>query len=268
MADGIEPRRPVASPGTRPLDGRLALVTGCSRRVGIGFAIADRLASLGADLLVHAYRPYDDEMAWGADPGGLPPLVTDLRRHGTHVESIEADLSVADAPQRVVDAARAHLDIVVANHTYSTMGALGDLTADEIDRHLAVNVRATMLLAQAFAAQHDGRAGGRIVLMISGQQLTPMPAELAYAASKGALVPLTTSLSAHLAASGVTVNAVNPGATDTGYAPPELYEAVVAMEPRGRWGRPQDAARLVGWLCTDDAEWITGQVINSTGGGP
>ena len=254
----------------RPLDGRLALITGCSRRVGIGFAIADRLALLGANLLVHAFRPYDDEMAWGADPGGLAPLVVELRRHGTRVESVEADLSDPDAPNRVVGVASAlgHLDILVANHTYSTMGALGTLTAEEVDRHLIINVRATMLLAQAFAAQHDERDGGRIVLTISGQQLTPMPAELAYAASKGALIPLTSSLSAHLAPTGVTVNAVNPGATDTGYATEELHAAVVAMEPQGRWGQPDDAARLVGWLCTDDAGWVTGQVINSTGGGP
>lgn len=260
----------MTSQGVKPLNGRVALVTGCSRRVGIGFAIADRLAALGADLLVHAYRPYDDEMEWGADPSGLAPLLADLRRHGGRVELSEEDLSLPDAPERVVGAAAVlgHLDIVVANHTYSTMGALGDLTADEIDRHLAVNVRATMLLVQAFAAQHGGRAGGRVVLMISGQQLTPMPAELAYAASKGALIPLAFSLSSHLAPSGVTVNAVNPGATDTGYASPELYEAVVAMEPRGRWGRPEDAARLVGWLCTDEAEWVTGQIINSNGGGP
>jgi len=252
----------------RPLAGRLALVTGCSRRIGIGFAIADRLASFGADLLVHAYRPYDNKMPWGADPDGLNPLLSDLRRHGTRVESIEADLTAPGAPEQVVATAFGHLDIVVANHAYSTMGALGTLIAEEIDRHLIVNVRATMLLAQAFAAQHDGRDGGRLVLMISGQQLAPMPGELAYVASKGALVPLTMSLSAHLASSGVTVNAVNPGATDTGYATPELYEAVVAKEPQGRWGQPEDAARLVCWLCTDEAGWVTGQVINSTGGGP
>lgn len=251
-----------------PLAGRLALVTGCSRRIGIGFAVADRLASLGADLLVHAYRPYDDKMPWGADPDGLDPLLSDLHRHGTRVESVEVNLTAPNAPEQVVAAAFGHLDIVVANHTYSTMGALGTLTADEIDQHLAVNVRATMLLAQAFAAQHDGREGGRLVLMISGQQLAPMPNELAYAASKGALVPLTMSVSAHLASSGVTVNAVNPGATDTGYATPELHEAVLAMEPRGRWGQPEDAARLVCWLCTDEARWVTGQIINSTGGGP
>jgi 3-oxoacyl-[acyl-carrier protein] reductase len=95
-----------------------------------------------------------------------------------------------------------------------------------------------------------------------------MPDELAYIASKGALHPLVTSLSAHLAPRRITVNAVNPGATDTGYASPELYAQVLSQEPMGRWGQPDDAARLIAWLCTDEARWITGQVINSTGGGP
>ncbi|MCA1597062.1 MAG: SDR family oxidoreductase, partial [Chloroflexi bacterium] len=64
------------------------------------------------------------------------------------------------------------------------------------------------------------------------------------------------------------VNTINPGATDTGYATPEVHAGVLSMEPQGRWGQPEDAARLISWLATDDARWITGQVINSTGGGP
>ena len=107
-----------------------------------------------------------------------------------------------------------------------------------------------------------------MIFMTSGQHLGPMPDELAYIASKGALHPLVTSLSAYLAPRRITVNAVNPGATDTGYAPPDVYSNVLALEPMDRWGQPDDAARLVAWLCTDDAGWITGQVINSTGGGP
>ena len=94
-----------------------------------------------------------------------------------------------------------------------------------------------------------------------------MPEELSYVASKGALHQLTLSLSAYLIGRGITVNAINPGATDTGYASVELYESVLRANPQGRWGQPEDAARLIGWLVTDDAQWVTGQVINSTGGG-
>lgn len=147
------------------------------------------------------------------------------------------------------------------------MGSLEELTAAEVDKHLQVNVRGTLLLVQEFAAQHDGRSGGQVILLTSGQHLNPMPGELAYVASKGTLHQLRMSLLAHLIGRGITVNTVNPGATDTGYASAELYETIRIAHPQGRWGQPEDAARLIGWLVTDDAQWITGQVINSTGGG-
>lgn len=255
----------------KPLMGRVALVTGVSRRIGIGFAIAQHLALFGADLFIHSYAPFDAEQPYGGDPQGIPVILETLRSFGVRVEHREANFMDADAPQELINAAVqtfGRLDILVANHAYSTSTPLEDLRSEEIDRHLLVNVRATLLLIKGFAAQHDGRPGGRIVMMTSGQQGSPMPSELAYIASKGALYPLTLSLSAYLARRGITVNSVNPGATDTGYASPELYRIVLELEPQGRWGAPEDAARLVAWLCTDDAQWITGQTINSTGGGP
>ena len=88
------------------------------------------------------------------------------------------------------------------------------------------------------------------------------------AASEGALHQLTTSLSALLAPRGISVNTINPGATDTGYATEEQRQAIIAVEPSGHWGWPEDAARLIDWLATDDACRVTGQVINSTGDGP
>jgi len=93
-----------------------------------------------------------------------------------------------------------------------------------------------------------------------------MARELAYVASKGAIHELTRSLARHLAPRGITVNTVNPGPTDTGWATPEEHGALVRGHPMGRWGTPEDAARLISWLVTDDAAWITGEVIDSTGG--
>ncbi len=119
---------------------------------------------------------------------------------------------------------------------------------------------------RAFAAQHDWREGGRIVLFSSGQHLGPMPAKLPYVASKGALHQLTSSLADHLSGRGITVNCVDPGPTDTGYLDDEAIAAALERFPAGRWGSAEDAARLVGWLLCDDARWITGQVINSEGG--
>jgi 3-oxoacyl-[acyl-carrier protein] reductase len=254
-----------------PLAGRAALVTGVSRRVGIGLAITRRLGDLGASVFVHSFSPHDATQPWGADPDGPAALVEELRGEGRNISHLEADFAEPEAPSVVVNAARAafgHIDILVANHARSSHLSLEQLTASELDLTFAVNARATLLLVKDFAAQHDGRPGGRVIMMTSGQHRGPMPEELPYTASKGAIHQITSSVAAHLAPRRITVNTVNPGATDTGYATPELYHDVLAREPQGRWGRPDDAARLIAWLATDDARWITGQVIDSTGGGP
>lgn len=254
-----------------PLAGRTALVTGVSRRAGIGYAIARRLAEQGADLFAHAFTSYDARQAWGADRDGPAALCAELAAGGRRVHHAEADLGDPGAPAQLFAEARrglGRIDILVLNHAHSESGGLEELTAEQIDRHLAVNVRAALLLVQAFAAQPDLGARGRVVWLVSGTHRGPMPGELAYAASKGALQQLTRSLAAHLAPRGITLNAVNPGATDTGWATPDVHAAVLAQQPRGRWGLPDDAARLVAFLCGDDAAWITGQVIDSTGGGP
>jgi 3-oxoacyl-[acyl-carrier protein] reductase len=267
-----DPSRPSPS---RPLAGRVAIVTGVSRRVGIGLAVARRLAALGAGLFVTSWAAHDREQPWGADPGGVAAVLAELGSGDAsspavgRVEHLEADLLDPEAPDRVMAAAVeafGHVDILVCNHARSSLGGLGQLTTAELDASFAVNTRAVLLLVQAFAAQHDGRPGGRVVLFTSGQHLGPMPGELAYAASKGALVEVTASLADTLADRGVTVNTINPGPTDTGYVDQATRERVATMFPAGRWGAPDDAARLVAWLCTDDAAWVTGQVVNSEGG--
>ena len=262
-----------------PLRGRVAVVTGVSRRAGIGYAIARRLAAQGASLVLHHYAPHDRDQPWGADPGGLEAVIGGVTEALADPDAAvwhqEADLSDPDAPARLIEAAAAtsrFLDILVCNHARSGGdGPLGTLTAGMLDAHWAVNTRASILLAQAFAARHDeGRPGGRIVFMTSGQDLGPMPGEVAYAASKGALASITQTLADQLAGQGITLNTVNPGPVDTGYAAfagqPDAHEIVRRHFPQGRWGTPDDPARLIAWLVTDEAAWITGQVINSEGG--
>lgn len=246
------------------------MVTGVSRRVGIGYAVARRLAACGASLVLHHFVPHDREQPWGADPGGLGAIVdgvTDaLAEPGATVRHAEFDLADPEAPDELVRAA-GRVDILVCNHARSGGdGPLGALDAVMLDSHYAVNTRASILLTQAFAAQHDGRPGGRVVFMTSGQDLGPMSDEIAYAASKGALASITRTLAASLADRNITVNAVNPGPVDTGYAPPDVVERVRQRFPQGRWGTPDDPARLIAWLVTDDAAWVTGQVIHSEGG--
>ena len=157
------------------------------------------------------------------------------------------------------------LDILVVNHARSGDGRLDELTAAQLDAFLHENVRASLLLVREFAARHDdAREGGRVVLMTSGQHLAPMGTEVAYAVSKGALQQATLTLADELADRRITVNAVNPGPTDTGYGLAERDAA--GRMPFGRWGEPDDTARLIAWICSDDGCWITGQIINSEGG--
>jgi NAD(P)-dependent dehydrogenase (short-subunit alcohol dehydrogenase family) len=189
--------------GGQPLAGRVALVTGVSRRVGIGFAVASRLGAMGAALLVHSWATHDAEQPWGSDPGGMDAVLAALRRAApTRVEPVAADLADPGAPERVLEAASAafgHVDVLVCNHARTSTQRLGELTAAELDLSYAVNARASLLLVQAFAAQHDGRVGGRVILMTSGQHLGPMPAEIPYAASKGALQQIAVTLADALA---------------------------------------------------------------------
>jgi 3-oxoacyl-[acyl-carrier protein] reductase len=248
-----------------PLAGRGALVTGVSRRAGIGYAIAAHLRELGAGVVIAGYTPHDAEQPWGAERGGVQAIAADLG-----VTGVEGDFADPDAPRACVAAAEAelgHVDILVANHARSCDQDLEALDAAAIDATLQVNVRGTLLLVQEYAARHDdARPGGRVVLFTSGQHLEPMTRELPYAAGKGAIHALTASLAAHLAPRGILVNAVNPGPTDTGWATPELAQHELRRLPLGRWGMPEDAARLVAWLASDDAGWVTGQVLTSDGG--
>lgn len=257
-----------------PLRGRVALVTGASRRAGIGYATARRLAALGASLFVHHYVPHDRDQPWGADPDGTQAVIAGvtgaLAAGGASVHEMELDLAGPGAHAQLISAAAdalGHLDILVCNHARSGGdGPLGTLDAVMLDAHWAVNTRSAILLAQAFAAQHDGRPGGRVIFLTSGQDLGPMTGQIAYAASKGALASITRTLADHLAGQAITLNTINPGPVGTGYATPEAREMVRRHFPQGKWGTPDDPARLIGWLATDEAAWITGQTINAEGG--
>ena len=256
------------------LTGRTALVTGVSRRIGIAFTVARRLAADGADVLATGWSPHDAEQPWGADELAPDELAAELRRElpgnpGT-IHYRQDDLSRPDVPARLVDdAARllGGLDIVVATHARSSDVPLADSTAEELDLCWAVNVRATLLLVQRLAAVRDaGRPGGRVVLFTSGQHHGAMPGQLPYVVTKGALQQVTATLANELAPSGITVNCVNPGPVDTGYADEASRGAVARRMPFRRWGRPEDTAELIAWLVADTGGWITGQTLVSDGG--
>ena len=250
------------------LAGKRALITGASRRMGIGAAIARRLADRGADIFLTYYRPYDASMPWGSEDDEVDQLLAALRSQGRNTAGQEADLADPTVAPSLLDAAESAIgpiDILVNNATYSEMGGIETLTAADLDRHYAVNVRGMALLAAEFVRRFTKGTGGRIINFTSGQGVGPMPDELAYATTKGAVEAFTVSLSPAAMRRGITVNAIDPGATDTGWMSDAQRTAWAAAAPGGRIGQPEDAARLVAFLASDDAAWITGQIVHSRG---
>ena len=247
----------------RELSGRVALITGVSRRAGIGAAIALELARGGANVFLSFFRDYDRAQTWGIDEGEPDLLLTEL---GALVaaEGYEIDLSEPAAPERLFAAARrrfGNVDILVNNAAHWESGGIERVDAAQLDRHYAVNTRAAVLLCAEFARHESADSAGRIVNVTSGQGQGPMPGELAYVVTKAALEALTLSLAAELAERGVTVNAVDPGPTDTGWMTQATKAELARASPAGSVATAADTARVVRMLAGPQSIGISGQVI-------
>ena len=248
---------------------RIAIITGASRRRGIGTAVCRALATDGFDIFFTHWSPYDRMMAYEADENWPELLTQEIRAMGMRCENLQVDMSEVDAPGRILGAVEATLGapaVLINNAAYSTRDGYQVLDAQTLDAHYAVNIRGTMLLSVEFARRYGGKTARRIISMTSGQSVAPMPGELAYIATKGAIEAFTLTLSAELGPQKITVNAVDPGATDTGWMTEEIKRDLLSHFLQGRIGQPEDAARLIAFLASDAAEWITGQVIHSRGG--
>ena len=249
---------------------RVAIVTGASRSRGIGAAICIALAQAGIDIFFTHWTPYDSKMEWGVEEDAPTHLQEQLRALGVRCEEMMVDLSTTDAHQRILDRVEARLgpaSILVNNATHDDTDAPFDqLDAPTLDAYYAVSMRGTMLLSVEFARRFSSQSGGRIINLTSGQGRGAMPGKLAYVSTKGAIEAFTVTLAAEVAPLGITVNAVDPGPTDTGWMSDDLKQVLLPRFPMGRIGQPEDAARLIAFLASEDAGWVTGQIIRSTGG--
>lgn len=247
------------------LAGKTALVTGASR--GIGREIALELARHGAKVAVHygQRREGAEETArMIRDQGGsafvLGGDIADLAQ-------IEAMLTELDNGLAAWD--RSELDILVNNAGIGGGGSIRDVTTEKLDALIATNVRGVFLLTQrAIGRIADG---GRIINITSMVGLAAYPGSIAYALTKAAQNSFTASLAVELGPRKITVNAVAPGATDTDFiaalmAVPELVSFYSEKVPLKRIGRPDDIAPVVAFLASDAGRWITGQVIEASGG--
>jgi 3-oxoacyl-[acyl-carrier protein] reductase len=244
----------------------LALITGASRRINIGAAIARALARSGWDVATTFWRPYDATMPWGSVAHEAEALADELQRLGARSLAIEADLADAASPARLFDQVEGALGPVTAlvlSHCQSVDSAILDTTVESFDLHMAINARATWLLVREFGQRFRGPHGaGRIIAITSDHTAFNLP----YGASKGALERIVLAAAREFAALGVTANVINPGAVDTGWMSADFMAEIAAQTPLGRVGQPQDTANLASFLCSPEGGWINGQIVYSNGG--
>ncbi|MBN6035629.1 SDR family oxidoreductase [Amycolatopsis sp. 195334CR] len=240
------------------LDGKVALVTGGSR--GIGAATALRLAADGADVAL-TYRDNADaatEVAEKIKAAGRRALV--IRADGA-----EAADCVRAVEETVAEFGR--LDVLVNNAGVGMVAPITEMALEDIDRVLAVNVRAPFLAAKA-AAAHLGQGGRLITIGSCVAERVPGPGMSLYALTKTAMVGLTKALARELGANGVTVNLVQPGPTDTAMNPADGPYAAdqAAMTAVGRYGTPDEVAATVSFLAAESSRYVTGTAVSVDGG--
>ncbi|MDQ0230171.1 SDR family oxidoreductase [Metabacillus malikii] len=244
------------------MNNKIAVVTGASNPRDIGTAICRKLASQGINIFF---------THWKANDSWIKEFQQEILEMGVACEHINIDLSNADAALTILDEVNRSLgipSILINNAAHSKLDSYTMLDAKMLDEHYSVNMRSCFLLCVEFARRFEKSdlCSGRIINMTSGQDVGPMPGELAYAATKGAISAFTRSLSQELAPLGITVNAVNPGPTDSTWMDDNIRKHLLPKFPMGRIGVPDDVARLIAFLASEEANWITGQILHSEGG--
>ncbi|MFE4976966.1 SDR family NAD(P)-dependent oxidoreductase [Kitasatospora sp. NPDC056651] len=247
------------------LDGRTALVTGGSR--GIGRAVALRLAADGALVAVH----YAGNEEAAAETVGL------IAGSGGRAFAVRARFGEDGALDQLFEGLTAGLaehgedglDVLVNNAGIHVMASIGQITEEEFDRVMAVNLRTPVFLIQRVLPLL--RDGGRIVNVASTAARIGAPVQIGYAVSKTALTALAAPLANEFGRRGITVNTINPGVILTDMTSPwvnaqETNGWVESLTALGRIGQPEDVADIVGFLAGAQGRWVTGQAIDASGG--
>lgn len=212
------------------------LLTGAARADSIAAGLATRLAADGWRVVTSDF-----------DGGDYP-----------------CDLSTHSGPSNLIDRVTADhgpLDGLVLSHAYEVQTGVLTTTAESFDQHMAVNVRASLLLVAEFARQIP-RDGGAVAAFTSDHTTGNLP----YGSSKGALDRVVISAARELGPQGISANVINPGPVDTGWMGQELHDALEPHHPLGRLGSPQDIAAVVSFLLSPEGRWISGQLLHADGG--
>jgi 3-oxoacyl-[acyl-carrier protein] reductase len=243
------------------LTGKVAVVTGASK--GIGAAIAEELAKDGASVIVN----------YSSSGQQADAVVAKIQAAGGQAKSVRADVSKPGEAKQLIDTTVSEfgrVDILVNNAAVYDFLPLEQVTEAHFDRMFNLNVKGLLFTTQAAAAAF-GEQGGSVINIGSMASQTPPPGSVVYSATKGALDVITKGLAAELGPRKILVNAVLPGPVETEGTQSmdnwdQFKNMLVPRTPLGRVGQPRDIATVVSFLASDDAGWITGQIIPAAGG--
>jgi 3-oxoacyl-[acyl-carrier protein] reductase len=244
----------------KTLQGKIALVTGVGRRAGIGAAICREIAKNGGDVFFTYWHPYDRTTHPENAEDELKNFATELKELGVRVGSIELDLATSDSAEQLFQAVENILclpDVLINNACHDYEVPFVDLTPTILDQHYAVNVRAVTMLCKEFVK--NGKPGA-ILNMTSGQSRGSMGGrKIPYTITKAALEMLAKQLAPELQKRNITINAVDPGPTDTGWMTGEIKEKIREDSPSGTINTPEDIGKFLVSLLLDGSK--TGEVV-------
>lgn len=242
----------------KTLDQKVILVTGASR--GIGAAVARKLATDGASLIIN----------YAGDKAGADKLVDELRQNGTDAIAVQADVSKPAEVKQLFDEAIAHfgkIDVLVNNAGIMITKLLKDTTDEDFTRQFDINVRGVFNTLREAATRLADK--GSIINFSSTTTRVIMPTYGTYVATKAAVEQLTRVFSKEVGARGINVNSVSPGPTNTELftkgKPQEVIDRLASLSAFNRIGEPDDIAKVVSFLASDDAKWISAQNLGING---
>lgn len=244
------------------LEGKVVIVTGASK--GIGAGIAKSMGAAGAKVVVN----------YASSQAGADRVVSEIVAEGGHAIAVQGSVAIAEDVKRLFETAKntyGSIDIVVNNAGVFKFGPIEATSEEEFHMMFNTNVLGPILTTQQ-ALNYFPETGGNIINISSGASVNPGPYTSLYGATKSAVDALTKAFSKELAARKIRVNTVAPGATETegahsaGFFGGDAEKQVVSLTPLGRIGQPEDVAKVVVFLASDAADWVTGDRINASGG--
>jgi 3-oxoacyl-[acyl-carrier protein] reductase len=242
------------------LTGKVAVVTGASKGIGAGIALA--LAADGASVVVN----------YASSKEGAEKVVAEITAKGGKAIAVQGDVSKQEDITRLFTEAKAafgKLDVLVNNAGVYSFAPLGQVTDADFHKMFNLNVLGVILTSQE-ALKYFGEAGGSIINIGSNASTLSLPGTVVYTATKGALDTVTRVLAGELGGKKIRVNSINPGITETegtkDFMGSDFEKQLLARTPLGRIGQPKDIGQIAVFLASDESGWVTGELISAGGG--